>query len=278
MRVRRTSKQDLAEKMHERYLKAKTRAQKGELLDEMVELTGYHRGHAQRLLRGGPPRRAVGRGLRRPGRGASYGPKVTVALKVASEATGWICGKRLAPALPQLVPALEAEGELKLDEELREQLLRVSAATIDRRLAEARRKAKPRGLPTTKPGSLLKEQIPVRTYTPWDEQKPGFLEIDLVAHCGESTDGTYCCTLDAVDVGTGWTECEPVLNKGQIAAYEALQRIRSRLPFALLGIDSDSGSEFINNHLKRYCDAERITSTRGRAYHKDDQAHVEQKN
>ena len=197
---------------------------------------------------------------------------------MASEATGWICGKRLAPALPRLVPALEAEGALKLDEELREQLLRVSAATIDRRLAEARRKAKPRGLPTTKPGSLLKQQIPVRTYTPWDEQKPGFLEIDLVAHCGESTDGTYCCTLDAVDVGTGWTECEPVLNKGQIAAYEALQRIRSRLPFALLGIDSDNGSEFINNHLKRYCDAEEITFTRGRAYHRDDQAHVEQKN
>ncbi len=258
MSVRRESKRDIAERMHERYLKAKTRAQKAELLDEMVELTGYHRGHAQRLLRGGP--------------------KVTAALKVASEATGWICGKRLSPVLPRLVPALEAEGELVLDDDLRAQLLRVSAATIDRRLAEARRKARPRGLATTKPGSLLKKQIPVRTYTPWDQQKPGFLEIDLVAHCGESTDGTYCCTLDAVDIATGWTECEPVLNRGQLAVHEAIERIRRRLPFALLGIDSDNGSEFINGHLKRYCDAREITFTRGRAYHKDDQAHVEQKN
>ncbi len=278
MSVRRTSKRDIAEKMHERYLKAKTRVEKGELLGEMVELTGYHRGHAQRLLQGGPPRAAVGRGLRRPGRAVSYGPKVTAALKVASEATGWICGKRLAPALPRLVPALEAEGTLVLDDELRAQLLRVSPATIDRRLAEARRKARPRGLPTTNPGSLLKRQIPVRTYTPWDRQKPGFLEVDLVAHCGESTDGTYCCTLDAVDIATGWTECEPVGNRGQLAVHEAIGRIRSRLPFALLGIDSDNGSEFINAHLKRYCDTEGITFTRGRAYHKDDQAHVEQKN
>ncbi len=133
-------------------------------------------------------------------------------------------------------------------------------------------------MPTTKPGSLLKKQIQVRTYTPWDQQKPGFLEIDLVAHCGESTDGTYCCTLDAVDIATGWTECEPVLNRGQLAVHEAIERIRRRLPFALLGIDSDNGSEFINGHLKRYCDAREITFTRGRAYHKDDQAHVEQKN
>ncbi len=278
MRVRQTSKRDIAERMHERYLKAKSRAEKGELLDEMVELMGCHRGHAQRLLRGGPPRTAVEVGLRRRGRAASYGPRVTAALKVASKATGWICGKRLAAALPRLVPALEAEGAIVLDSELRAQLLRVSPATIDRRLAEARRKAKPRGLPTTKPGSLLKQQIPVRTYTPWDQEQPGFLEIDLVAHCGESTDGTYCCTLDAVDIATGWTECEPVLNKGQLAVHEALERIQHRLPFPLLGIDSDNDSEFINAHLKRYCDTEGITFTRGRAYHKDDQAHIEQKN
>ena len=228
------------------------------------------------MLCGGPPR--TGLGLRRRGRSATYGPRVTHALKVASEATGWICGKRLAPALPRLIPALEAEGAVVLDDELRAQLLSVSPATIDRRLAEARRRAKPRGVPTTKPGSLLKQQIPVRTYTPWDQQVPGFLEIDLVAHCGESTEGTYCCTLNAVDIATGWTECEPVRNRGQLAVHDALERIRTRLPFPLLGIDSDNGSEFINAHLKRYCEAEQITFTRGRAYHKDDQAHVEQKN
>jgi len=178
------------------------------------------------------------------------------------------------------VPALEAEGALRLDDALRGQLLAVSAATIDRRLAEARRRARPRGLPTTKPGSLLRRQIPVRTYTQHplrgypDEQAPGFTEIDLVAHCGESAEGAYCCTLDVVDLATGWTECEPVANNTrrvpELAVYEALRAIRSRMPFPLLGIDSGNGSEFINGHLTRYCREEGITFTRGRPYHKDD--------
>jgi hypothetical protein len=120
--------------------------------------------------------------------------------------------------------------------------------------------------------------VPIRTYTPWDEQQPGFLEIDLVAHCGESTAGTYLCTLNCVDVATGWTECVAVANKGQAAVFAALQLVRARLPFPLLGIDSDNGSEFINDHLIRYCGRERITFTRCRPYRKNDQAHVEQKN
>jgi hypothetical protein len=261
--------------MHERYLKASSREEKGRLIDELVELTGYHRNHAKVLLRHGPP---AGRGVYRPGRVVEYGPRVTAAPEIAAEATGWICGKRPVWALPELVPALEREGALRLTPQVREQLLGISAATIDRRLAAAKRRARPRGLATTKPGSLLKRQIPVRTYTPWDEQSPGFLEIDLVAHCGDTTAGTYCCTLDAVDVATGWTECEPVPNRGQAAVFEALEDVRRRLPFPLLGIDSDNGTEFINAHLLRYCEAEGLTFTRCREYRKNDQAHVEQKN
>jgi hypothetical protein len=207
-----------------------------------------------------------------------YGPAVTAALAVAAEATGWICGKRLAPVLPELVAALEAEGALRLMPDARVALLGVSAATIDRRLAAARARAAPRGLGTTKPGSLLKRQVPIRTYTPWDDQRPGFVEIDLVAHCGTTTAGSYLVTLDVVDVATGWTECVGVANKGQAAVFAALERARARLPFPLLGIDSDNGSEFLNAHLVRYCQQEELTFTRCRAYHKNDQAHAEEKN
>ena len=275
MGVRQQSKQDVAKKMHQRYLKA-SRAEKGKLLDELVELTGYHRTYAHILLKHGPP--VHPRSIRRAGRPRVYGSGVVGALKVCAEALEWPCGKRLQAALPDLVAALELEGELRLSVEDREALLQMGSATIDRRLSEARRLARPRGIPTTKPGSLLKSQIPIRTYTPWDEQVPGFVELDLVAHCGESTAGEHLFTLDATDIATGWTECEPVLNKGQAAVFAALKQIRQRLPFPLLGIDSDNGSEFINAHLYRYCAAERLTFTRCRAYHKNDQAHVEQKN
>ena len=273
--MRQESKRDVTEKMHERYLKA-SRKEKGRLVEEFVELTGYHPKHAQVLLRHGPPRRGLG--LVRAGRLVTYGPRVVVALKVAAQATDWICGKRLVAALPKLVPALEREGALRLTPQTREQLLSISAATIDRKLSAAKRREKPRGASTTKPGSLLKKQIPVRVYTPWDEQRPGFVEIDLVAHCGQSTAGEYINTLTAVDVATGWTETEPALNKGQRSVFEALERIRTRLPFPLLGIDSDNGTEFINDHLFRYCERHKLTFTRCRAYHKNDQAHVEQKN
>ncbi len=275
-KVRQQSKQDVAQKMHERYLKVKGRAEKTRLLDEFVEITGYDRVYARVLLRHGPRvRRAP---IRRAGRPTTYTPQVIAALKVCTDATGWICGKRLVAILPKLVPALEEEGALKLYDDERSALSSLSSATIDRKLQQARRIAKPKGIPTTKPGSLLKSQIPIRTYTPWDEQVPGFLEIDLVAHCGESVAGEFLYTLDATDIATGWTECEPVLNKGQAAVFGALETIRERLPFPLLGIDSDNGGEFINAQLLRYCEREGITFTRCRAYHKNDQAHVEQKN
>jgi hypothetical protein len=203
---------------------------------------------------------------------------VITALQIAAEATGWICGKRLAPALPDLIPALEREGALHLTQDVRSALVCLSAATIDRRLARARREAKPFGLGTTKPGSLVKQQIPIRTYTPWDEQEPGFCEIDLVAHCGQTTAGRYAFTLDVTDIATGWTECAAVANKDQESVRAAVEAARDRLVFPLKGIDSDNGSEFLNGHLLRYCQREHLTFTRCRPYHKDDQAHVEQKN
>lgn len=274
--VRQQSKRDVAKRMHERYLKAKCKADKTRLLDGFVELTGYDRVYARVLLKHGPP---VRRGaIRRAGRPSAYGPQVVAALRVCAEATGWICGKRLVAILPELVPALEEEGTLELYGDERVSLLSMSSATIDRGLRQARRVARPKGVPTTKPGSLLKSQIPIRTYTPWDEQVPGFVEIDLVAHCGESAAGEFIYTLVVTDIATGWTECEPAANKGQAAVFGALEVIRARLPFPLLGIDSDNGSEFINAHLLGYCEREGITFTRCRAYHKDDQAHVEQKN
>jgi hypothetical protein len=206
---------------------------------------------------------------------------VVGALRAAAEASGWLCGTRLAPFLGELVPALEAEGALRLSPEDRAQLLTVSARTIDRRLRPFRLQRDPRnwhGLGTTKPGTLLKSQVPVQTYTPWEDQRPGFLEIDLVAHCGTTTGGFYLNTLVGTDVATGWTECVAVWGKSQRAVFAGLEAGRQRLPMPLLGLDSDNGSEFLNAHLVRFCAEERITFTRSRPYWKNDQAHVEQKN
>src|SRR5438067_7769914 len=177
MGVRRESKHEVIEAMRRRYRGA-GRAEKGRVIDEAAAVTGYHRRYAQALLRAGVP--YGGPRLRRGGRPRIYGPEVLQALTVAAEATGWICGKRLGAALPDLVPALEREGALHLGAAQRSALLGMSAATIDRRLPERRRMQRPRGVGTTKPGSLLRSQIAVRTYTPWAEQAPGFVEIDLV--------------------------------------------------------------------------------------------------
>ena len=295
MQVRQQSKQELAAALQGRYLKAGKR-EKGEVLDEFVAVTGYHRRHAVRLLRHGrfpDPRLAGLRGTvagavaarRRGGRPRAYSAVVVGVLRVVAEASDWLCGKRLAPFLPVLVPRLEAEGALDLSRLTREErvlLVSMSPATIDRRLAPFKLQRGGRGWGTTKPGSLLKGQVPIQTYTPWEDQRPGFCEIDLVAHCGTSTAGHYLNTLTVTDVATAWTECAAecaaVYGKSQRTVFAALEAIRRRLPFPLLGIDSDNGSEFLNEHLVRFCAQERITFTRGRPYWKNDQAHVEQKN
>jgi len=275
MDVRRKDKHEVIEKLRGRYLKG-GRAEKGRAIDEVVVVTGYQRRYAQALLREGVP--YDGPRVKRGGRPRTYGFDILPVLEVIAEATGWICGKRLAAALPTVVPALERERAITLTPALRAQILSLSAATIDRRLATLRRQHRPRGLTTTKPGSLLKSQIPIRTYTPWNEEAPGFLEIDLVAHCGTTTSGEYVNTLTATDIATGWTECAAIRNKSQISVVAALETLRGRVPFPIRGIDSDNGSEFINAHLLAYCTSHEFTFTRCRAYHKNDQAHVEEKN
>ena len=168
---------------------------------------------------------------------------------------------------------LERCQEIELSKATKELLLKISSASIDRCLGPVRIKS-PHGLSTTKPGSLLKKAIAVRTFTKWDQERPGFMEIDLVAHVA----GQFLNTLTCTDVCTGWTDITGLSHRSQEAVCEAVQLMRQRLPFALLGIDSDNGSEFINDLLYRYCLNEKITFTRSRPYKKNDQAHVEQKN
>ena len=266
------SKRELVESIRPRYLKA-DKKEKERILDEFVAITQYHRKYAIRLLNHGHK----GKGIKKPGRQKIYKGAVVEALVKIWEICGRICSKRLHPFLPEIVSVLERHNELNLSSEEKGLLLQMSRATIDRCLQPERFK-KPRGLSTTKPGSLLKKAIPVRTWAQWDDARPGFVEIDLLAHCGNSVEGQYLNTLTAVDVSTGWTECLAIFQKTQFAVFEAIQELRHRLPFPLLGIDSDNGTEFINNLLYRYCMQEQITFTRSRPYQKNDQAHVEQKN
>jgi hypothetical protein len=267
------SKRELLEEILPRYLKAK-RSKKKIMLDEFVAATGYHRKYATRLLKHGRPRRST----KKHGLQKVYQGEVVVALEQVWEVCGRICSKRLHPFLPEMVKVLERCGELRLSEQTKTLLLQMSRSTIDRCLGPARFEHPLHGLSTTKPGSLLKKAIPVRTFTPWDEDAPGFLEIDLVAHCGGSVEGQYINTLTCVDLSTGWIECLPVHHRSQQAVFEAIQTMRTYLPFLLLGLDSDNGNEFINDLLYQYCLSEKITFTRSRPYQKNDQAHVEQKN
>jgi hypothetical protein len=207
-----------------------------------------------------------------------YGPEVAKVLKQVWETMDYICGKRLAAALPEVVPRLVDLGELEVGPDVRDKLLRASSSTLDRLLGPERRKYTLKSRSRTKPGTLLKHQIPVRTFSQWDDTSAGFLEVDLVGHDGGSSAGDYCQTLDATDVATGWSEQVAVRNKAQCHVFEALRRVRGRLPFDLRGLDSDNGSEFINDQMTRYCSEEGITFTRSRAGRKNDNCYVEQKN
>lgn len=266
------SKKEYLETIQPRYKKA-TWAEKKQILDEFINTTGYHRKYAIRILNKWVRRKLA----KKPGPKKIYQGEVVVALEQIWEICGRICSKRLHPFLPEMVRVLERNNDLILTAEVKELLLSMSRSSIDRCLAPAHTKH-PRGLCTTKPGTLLKKSIPVRTYTPWDEEKPGFLEIDLVAHCGQSVEGQFVNTLTCVDISTGWVECLAVLTRNKQTVFEAIKTMRTRLPFALLGIDSDNGSEFINDLLFQYCQYQEITFTRSRPYRKNDQAHVEQKN
>lgn len=267
------SKQELLEVVRPRYLKA-GKVEKQKILDEFTSATGYHRKHAIRVLKNRVPK---SRRRKRTGYKTVYRGEVVESLERIWEIYGEICSKRLQPFLPEAIRVLERCQEINLAADTKELLLKISSASIDRCLRPIRRQT-PHGLSTTKPGRLLKTLIPVRTFTEWDEERPGFLEIDLVAHCGNTTEGQFLCTLTCTDLCTGWTEVTGLLHRSQDAVSEALGRMRQRLPFPLLGIDSDNGGEFINDLLYRYCLDEQITFTRSRPYQKNDQAHVEQKN
>jgi hypothetical protein len=260
---------------------------KQQILDEFCETTGYSRGYArfvlrkhgrQVWLRGGKV--VVGDARQRQQRlkPRYYDEPVVQALIKLWQLLNYLCGKRLVAIMPELIAKLEQFGELRLTPLTKEKLLRISAASIDRLLQPERRKQQVRGRSHTKPGTLLKHQIPIRTFAEWDEAQPGFAEIDLVAHDGGLALGDYCQTLDLTDICTGWTETEAVPNKAQVWVFEAIQTIRARLPFPLRGLDSDNGSEFVNKELLRYCQQERITFTRARPYRKNDNCYVEQKN
>jgi hypothetical protein len=264
----------ITKEMARRYARA-SKPEKGRMLDELCALTGWTRRHARRALttalapRRDPPL---------PPRPRTYGREVAEPLMVVWATLNGPAGKRLAPFMSEIVEVLERCGELEVSAEVRAKLLAISAATIDRLLAPERARLRVRGRSGTKPGSILRRQIPIRTFAEWDERLAGFCEVDLVAHEGGDPTGEFAHTLNLTCVKSGWDEMRALPNKAQRWVEEAIDDIRCALPFPLLGLDSDNGSEFINNHLFRYCAGRSITFTRTRPYRKNDNCFVEQKN
>ena len=264
------AKREYLQAIYTRYRQA-NRAEKQRMLDECCQVTGYHRKYVVRRLNGPAPSAP-----RRPRlRAATYGPALIDALAAIWEAAGYPWSVRLKALLPLWLPW--ARKRLRLTAALEGQLRTISARQIDRRLAPRKRQLTRRLYGRTKPGTLLKHHIPVKT-DHWDVTAPGFTEIDLVAHCGDRADGEFVHSLNLTDIHTTWVETRAVLSKGEVGVQQALETLRQALPFRLQGIDSDNGSEFINDHLYRYCRQEAIQFTRGRPYKKDDNAHIEQKN
>lgn len=275
-----------------RYRQA-TKKEKGEILDEFIILTGYKRNYASWILRNwgktvwtkidgktvkivvGNPKLKKKKQKRKP---RKYDQDVIIVLKKIWYIFDCLCGKRLAPVLRSMLPILEKYHEIEVSPAVREKLLTISPSTIDRVLSKEKKKLRIRGRSYTKPGTLLKHNIPIRTFADWDENKPGYVEIDLVGHEGGVSSGDFCFTLTVTDVCSSWTEVRALKNKAQKWTFEALLDVKKTLPFNILGIDSDNGSEFINAHLYRYCDSHNITFTRSRPHRKNDNCFVEQKN
>ncbi len=285
MKVRRAVLKELAG----RYQRG-TKREKGLVLEEFVGLTGYNRCYASWLLRN------CGRKVILPGKEGQqvvfigevrkikrrrprvYDEEFRRVLVWLWELLDYSCGKRLAASLRWLVPRLVEQGELRVKKRVQEKLIKVSAATVDRLLRVERKKYELKSRARTKPGTLLKHQVPIRTFSEWNEGKPGFLEIDLVGHDGGNAQGEFLYSLNATDVASGWIETEALRNRAQVWAFQALERIKQRLPFPLLGIDSDNDGAFINAHLIKYCQENHLTFTRSRPYQKNDNCYIEQKN
>lgn len=274
----------LTKVVRKRYQKA-GKKEKTKILSELVANCGYNRSYARRILGSLKIKRKMDKKGRNGKVGRKYSPRsrkydasVFYPLRTLWLAADGICGQRLQPFIPELLEVLEKKKEIKVNKIVRRKLLSVGSATIDRMLSAVKRQYKLKGRATTKPGTLLRSTIPIRMFSDWDEKKSGFMEADLVAFCGESVKGDYINGLDLTDVATGWICLEAVMGKAQVRVHRAVDNARERLPFPLLGIDSDNGTEFINWLLKRYCDEKQITFTRIRPYRKNDNCFVEQKN
>jgi hypothetical protein len=256
-------------RMRERYVTA-DRATKSQLLDEVCEVTGYHRKAVTRRFG-----RAAAGAPRRRGRPVQYGPTVVGALRRLWVAAGYPWSVRLRALLPAWLPW--ATRHWRLSAAVVERLSTMSPRQMDRCLQRFKRDLRKRQYGRTKPGTLLKHHIPLKTDR-WEVTVPGYTEIDLVAHSGDRADGEFIHSLNLTDIHTAWVETQAVMGKSQQHVQDALEQMRQVLPFRLQGIDSDNGSEFINHHLHRYCTTHAIQFTRGRPYKKDDNAHIEQKN
>lgn len=269
-----TSRMEYLQSIYARYHQA-TKKEKSLILDEFCKVCHFHRKHALRLLGNALPSARHPRIRRRPT--FTYSPVVLHAARMIWKASGYLCGQRLKEAIPQWLPALQKR--LSLSDKTRQQLLSISARQLDARLKPYKMALKRRFYSTTRPGRLLKSMIPIRTFN-GNIKAPGFLEIDLVAHCGGSLEGDFLWTLTATDIHTGWTDRYAVFGKGQSNVFDGLKAIQARLPFPVRGIDSDNGEEFINHHLLRFCRNARppIAFTRSRPNKKNDNPHVEQKN
>jgi len=274
----------LTKVVKKRYQKA-GKKEKTKILSELVANCGYNRSYARRILGSLKRERKMDRKGRNGKKLKKYSPRqrkydasVFYPLRTLWLAADGICSQRLKPFIPELLAVLEKNKEIKVNKTVRRKLLSVGSATIDRMLSAVKRQYKLKGRATTKPGTLLRSTIPIRIFSDWDEKKPGFMEADLVAFCGESVKGDYVNGLDLTDVAIGWISLEAVMGKAQVRVHQAVDNIRNRLPFLFLGLDSDNGTEFINNLLKRYCDEKQITFTRIRPYRKNDNCFVEQKN
>jgi hypothetical protein len=256
----------------QRYAKA-GQSEKSTVLNEFCAATGYHRKYAISLLNR-PADEPVKEVKRR--RGPTYSDAALRAIEIVWEAAGCPWSQRLQALLPLWLPWLRQRLP-RLTAAVEEEMLRISPRQIDRRLRRKKQLLQRRIYGRTKPGNLLKHQIPVKT-DHWDVTEPGYLEIDLVSHSGDCASGEFLHSMNVTDIHTGWVETRAIRGKGEAGVVEALEAIRRELPFPLRAIDSDNGSEFINHHLYRYCQEHRIQFTRGRPYQKDDNAHIEQKN
>ena len=267
----RKSKWEYLKAIYQRYQKA-DRALRQQILSEFCQVCGYHRKYAIRLLNGAPPQKPQGKQRKRT---PLYGPQLIAILSAIWEAAAYPWSVRLKALLPLWMPW--AKKHLPITPQIEGQLESISPRTIDSRLRQKKHQLKKNLYGRTKPGSLLKHHIPLKTDR-WDVSTPGFSEVDLVSHSGDCAEGEFIHSLNLTDIHTTWVETRAVMGKGQQRVADALEQMRGALPFALLGIDSDNGTEFINNHLYGYCRDRGIQFTRGRPYKKDDNAHIEQKN